>query len=487
VRRISLLIVLIGAALLLGAGTLLRSAEYDEQYTLFLTGAMARPAWPTTSVTAGDVVRLQAAHADLARIARDLRATDVHPPLYFWLVALWRTVFGNSLVIARLASVACALGALLAVARIAHHLGTTPWLAMLLTVGCYGFAYTGAIARGFALAQMLTLCGVAVALNPRPRTAFSGVLLGAACFTNYLAAFTPAALLGWLALRREDRRLLLLSAGIAPFLAADLMFFLAQRQTREGQFPPFHALSAIPRIGKYLTAALFGGLPLYVDGLARTAVSTGLALLMLGLSGLIVWRWRRIGTPRAPLAAAAVATPIGLLLLGLAFDTTPIELRYLAFSLPFLALLLAGALHTLPTLMRLTSGGLVLTIQAAAIAGWLTRPETMQPARATAAAAATLVADGTVLLPRGNDGVGIVGAFANEAPAGLRLLLVAGDEPATSIRHRAAGFPRVALALIAQDDSSRAAGANMRDAFADPCWRETGSRGAVLVFQQIGR
>ena len=29
--------------------------------------------------------------------------------------------------------------------------------AVLLTVGCYGFAYTGAIERGFAMAQMLSV------------------------------------------------------------------------------------------------------------------------------------------------------------------------------------------------------------------------------------------------------------------------------------------------------------------------------------------
>ena len=39
--------------------------------------------------------------------------------------------------------------------------------------------------------------------------------------------------------------------------------------------------------------------------------------------------------------AAAVAPPIGLLLLGAVFNNTPIELRYLSFGLPFVALLLA--------------------------------------------------------------------------------------------------------------------------------------------------
>ena len=480
---------LIGAALLLGAGALLRSTEYDEQYTLFVTGMVTRPAWPTTGLTAGEVVRLQAAQADPARIAADLRATDVHPPLYFWLIALWRTTFGNSLLIARLGSVACALGALLAVARIARQLGAPLCLAMLLTLGCYGFAYTGAIARGFALAQLLTLCGIATALTAdrlRKRAILAGVLLGAASFANYLAGFTAVAAAGWFALRRKGRQFLLACIGMAPFLAADLSFFLAQRRSRDGQFPSFHLLSAISRIAKYLAAVMFGGLPLYVEGPARLAVSIAVATLVLGVIGLVAWRWRLNGpaAARTLLAASAAATPAGLLLLGLAFNTTPIELRYLVFAAPFLALLLAGALGTLPTVTGATLAGLALAAQTAALAGWLTQPQTMQPAREAAMAAAALVTDGVVLLPHGNDGVGIVGAFADEAPPGLRMLLVAGDEPASRIRHRTAAFPHVALALVAQDDSSRAAVAAMRDAFTAPCWREMARQGDLVVFEQ---
>ena len=61
---------------------------------------------------------------------------------------------------------------------------------------------------------------------------------------------------------------------------------------------------------------------------------------------LVIRRRRRIATPerRLLLAMATVAPPAGLLLLGLAFDNTPIELRYLAFATPFIGLLLAAAL-----------------------------------------------------------------------------------------------------------------------------------------------
>src|SRR5665213_3336499 len=164
------------AAVVLSAAAGLRGAEYDEQYTLFLTAGIARPSWPETPFTAGDVRTMQMGHAGLAAIARDLRATDVHPPLYFWAVALWRRMIGAGLFAARMFSVLCGLGALVAVGMIAARAGISPALAMLLTLGCYGFAYTSAIARGFALAQMLTLAGVAVLMSARGRrrVAFAG-------------------------------------------------------------------------------------------------------------------------------------------------------------------------------------------------------------------------------------------------------------------------------------------------------------------------
>ena len=137
---------------------------------------------------------------------------------------------------------------------------------------------------------------------------------------------------------------------------------------------------------------------------------------------------------------AAAAPPIGLLLLGFAFDNTPIELRYLAFATPFIGLLLAAAL---PRHIRHA----VLAVQAIALLGLMTRPETMQPARATAIAAASLVGDGVVLLPHGNDGVGIVGAFAVEAPPALRLLVIGRDASPAQIRARASGYPRVGARL----------------------------------------
>ena len=143
------------ACLVLLAAAWLRGAEYDEQYTLFLTAGTPRPDWPGTPLTAAEVVARQGTRSGAAAIARDLRATDVHPPLYFWTVAAWRMSVADGLFGTRLLSVGFSVGALALVGALARRAGVPAAVAMLLTLGCYGFVYTGVVARGFALAQVL--------------------------------------------------------------------------------------------------------------------------------------------------------------------------------------------------------------------------------------------------------------------------------------------------------------------------------------------
>src|ERR1700689_4717911 len=88
--RSRFLAVLLPCALVLLLVAWQRGAEYDEQYTLFLTSGVPRPDWPASMFPAGLARQLQSGDASMTAIAHDLRVTDVHPPLYFWLVALWR-------------------------------------------------------------------------------------------------------------------------------------------------------------------------------------------------------------------------------------------------------------------------------------------------------------------------------------------------------------------------------------------------------------
>jgi hypothetical protein len=478
--------VLLLAACVLAGAAVLRSAEYDEQYTLFVTSETPRPDWPATAFPAGAARAMQAPRAGFAAIAQALRQTDVHPPLYFWAVSAWRRAVDEGLLAARLLSVGFALTALAAVGMIARQANIPACLAMLLTLGCYGFAYTGTVARGFAMAQALSLWGVWLLCTRRWRGAGvgAGALLGAAVLTNYLAAFVGCAALAWRFLSGW-RAAVPAVLGFVAFVPVELWFFVAQRNSREGQFPPFEPFGALLRLARYAGGSVFGGLPLYVAPRLTLGVGAAVSLLLAAMIVLIALRWCRLDARlRTLLAAGALAPPCGLLLLGVVFGNTPIELRYLAFALPFFALLLAGAIASLPRRAGAAFASLVLCMQGLAIAGLLTRPETMQPAREAAREVIEAEAD-VVLVPRGDDGVGIPAAFAREAPASTRLLVIAGDETPAEIRARAMAFPRVAVNAIAQDAASRAAVAMMRSAFADPCWRLVSSRSMVSLFERV--
>lgn len=510
---------LLPCAVVLCLAAWLRGAEYDEQYTLFLTSGVPRPAWPVVVFPAGLARVLQSGDASLGAIARDLRVTDVHPPLYFWLVSLWRAAFGHGLVVARLLSVLLGLGALGLTGVIARTARVPPVWAMALTLGCYGFAYTSVVARGFALAQVLLLGGV-VGLLPGRRWwhfALSGALFGAATLSNYLALFAAgacllafgvesvrtglsprraasdlpkgndaaaASLIGGEATHPRHpppfRHVLAALGGFLVFVPGDLWWFLAQRGSRQGQFPPFSPGGSLARLAIRFTGDILGGLPLYVHGIASVAVTGGLGLLVVWLIFCLAWRWRSVGLApaRTMFALAALAPGVGLLLLGMLFNNTPIEVRYLTFSTPFVGLLLAGALG--PWWRTV-----LLAVQAASLAGLMLAPRTMQPARAAARAAAALVGDGVVLLPRGNDGVGIVGAFAIEAPPALPLLLIPAGATPEQIRARLGSWHRVVLALIEQDDASRAASEAMRRALVTPAWREVARDPNVAVYERV--
>ena len=86
-----------------------------------------------------------------------------------------------------------------------------------------------------------------------------------------------------------------------------------------------------------------------------------------------------------------------------------------------------------------------------------------------------------VLLPRGNDGVGIVGAFGIESPPLLPLLLVRPDDP---IAERIAPYRRVVLVLLGRDRDSTATLPLLRAAVAAPNWRPVAIGSNVEVYER---
>ena len=284
-----------------------------------------------------------------------------------------------------MASVLFSVVTLSLVALIARSDGIPMVPAVLLTVGCYGFAYTGAIARGFALAQMLSVAGGRRAARrgtPREPDAggrcasrrgdicklsggihgMRGAVARCRCVWSVIARSeaTPGPSSGacaqspwWCAAGWRLLRFARNDSGRGPGRFRSLgysqpvVLSCSTAKPLPAQFAPFEAVSAVARLAQYAAATLFGGLPLYVAGTLRKRPSPRhWLLLLLALIALIARRARHIATPetRVLLAMTAAAPPIGLLLLGFAFDNAPIELRYLAFATPYIGLLLAATL-----------------------------------------------------------------------------------------------------------------------------------------------
>jgi hypothetical protein len=270
--------------------------------------------------------------------------------------------------------------------------------------------------------------------------------------------------------------MLLLVAAALPFLAVqagNLSFFLAQRDSRQEQFAAFDPVAALVLLGQFNAANLFGGLPLYLDGVGRIVVAAGLVALLLAVALAVALRWRALGPTRWLWLGGFVAPSAGLLLLGAAFGNMPVELRYLSFAAPFAAALLAGAAagwaRRLPRLAP-AALAMVLLVQAAGAAGMALHPATRQAYRDALAALAPLLGPETLLLvPRGNDGVGIVGAVIAEAPP-RQPLLVLREEAAAALPDAVAGFPRLVLLGITDRDGALQAAAARAALQADPRW-----------------
>ena len=473
------------AFLLLTMAAELRPPEYDEAYSIFLTAGDPRPAWPQGVFHPAEVRDFYQGTPNPAQIARDLRNGDVHPPLYFWALEYWRRLTGPSWFAARMLSVIFSIAALTALAWLATLAEIPAATTILIATLSYGFAYTGIVARGFALAQLLNILGMALSVKAtktqKPTYAFTaGLAFGAAGFSNDLAIFIGAATLFWLSLGSEpespracigatrSKQTALTALGLAVFLPPIAYFFKAQHNSRLGQFAAFSPLHACLLLAKDSGAALFGGLPLYA-GRAGTLVAAALFILVASCAASVLKNWQ----PKLSLfAAAALATPTGLLALGFMFDNTPIEIRYLAFSLPFLALLLA---QTLPPRLRM----LLLMFEACALAGLILAPATMQPQAIAARDASRLAPPGAlILLPFGNDGVGIPGPFIASSPGPARLQLIKpGQFP------KLAAEQHVILVTIQVDAASKQASTlALQSLQKNPCWIQTYSNRLAILF-----
>ncbi|MFC7689640.1 hypothetical protein ACFQY5_08420 [Paeniroseomonas aquatica] len=353
----------------------------------------------------------------------------------------------------------------------AWRVGLSPLMVGLLISFSYGFGYTGHIARGFALAHLLIAVTVFAVVEvvrsgvTAPRSslawaAIAGLASGLATMTNYLAVFPAAAVLAWVffaAVSWKRHLWIVFTAGI-PFcmtMIISLYFFVVQKDSRTGQFEPFSPFSMLARLAQFNMANLFGGLPLYVEGAARTAVGGSLAVLLLVVVAAAAYRWRQLGQTRWLWLSGALAPSAGLVGLGIAFGNSPVELRYVAFAAPFAAMLIASAATAWGRLAPVATAavlGLVLTVQFAGTLGMQLHSATQQPFRLAIAAASPYLGDSSVLLvPFGNDGVGITGSVLREiSPA--QSVLTMSNTNAQSVPLRASAYKMAVMFGVSDRD-----------------------------------
>jgi hypothetical protein len=121
----------------------------------------------------------------------------------------------------------------------------------------------------------------------------------------------------------------------------------------------------------------------------------------------------------------------------------------------------------------------VLCVEACGIVGLVAAPATMQPQGLAARQLHALsTASSLVLLPFGNDGVGIPGPFIAAAPGNIRLEILGPEQtPDLTSEHR------VTLITITVDAASKQQVSNtLAKLISDPCWTRETSKLFVEVF-----
>ena len=73
-------------------GVFNRAIWYDEAITLLETAGNAVPTWSALPTPAASQKKLMVGSPSLGEVATGLRETDVHPPVYYGLLSIWRQI-----------------------------------------------------------------------------------------------------------------------------------------------------------------------------------------------------------------------------------------------------------------------------------------------------------------------------------------------------------------------------------------------------------
>jgi len=373
------------AAVVRVPGLFSRSTWYDETVTLLETAAGDDTPAPERPTPAGILKSAFEGSRSLNGITEILITTDIHPPLYYWLLSRWRAGLGSSLEVARLLSLVCSLGAVAAMYALLRSARVhSPAIPAVLFALSTDAAHYGHEARGYALASLLVMVGAILAFHASTRPTSPARLavmipcLAAACLTEYVALFPVGAVLMWFA-ARTFRVSWPCAVGVPAAVA--LLFAATHR-----------ALGLHAQAGMLGTRAReetgFVGLAGEVKGILKSATATFaqarseggrdallLVLLALVALSLVVWlRNRPAGDPSGIVllfAGLAAAPPIGMFVVdtvfGMHVHRNPRYVMLAAPGLAFLASYGATRLRGRPRLVGLATLAIVAGVQLAAV------------------------------------------------------------------------------------------------------------------------
>jgi hypothetical protein len=339
-------------------GVFNRAIWYDEAITLLETAGNAIPIWSALPTPAATQKELFVGSPSLGEVAAGLRETDVHPPVYYGMLSIWRRIAGESLETARLFSVFWSTASVILLFFLLRAFGFKRpfWPSLVYSISS-GAVHYGHEARNYSLAMFFVISAAFLAVLLTQSEFFgkiqSGILsvlmavfCGLAFQTNYLTVFPIVVLLAWcFAWAPKIQRMYVIPAMILSVMISLVGFgtLVTQLGARPNQFQK--ALGFGQELMKIFNSNIvILWSPVTSNSAIRwTVVGTVLVLLFLSTAYLKA-AWREIDKRLFTLMAGlAMAPSLGLLALDLLFGKNLGKSSYVLFGGPAIVVLLTLA------------------------------------------------------------------------------------------------------------------------------------------------
>jgi hypothetical protein len=339
-------------------GVFTRAIWYDESITLLETAGNADPSWSALPTPAATEKELLVGSPTLGEVAAGLRETDVHPPVYYGLLSIWRRATGESLEAARLFSVLWSTACVIFLYLLLRVFGfARPFWPSLVYSLSSGAVHYGHEARNYSLAMFLVIFSaflghflIQIESNRRRKFWFLSASTATCCAlafqTNYLTVFPISLILAWcFAWAPKKQKIYVIPTIILTVMISLVGFGMLTNQlgARPNQFQK--ALGFGQELAKIINAnfEMLWNPVASSSGIRWTVIGTVFVLVLLSAAYLKT-AWDAIDKRFLTLIAGmAVAPSLGVLALDLLFGKNLGKSSYVLFGTPAIVVLLTLA------------------------------------------------------------------------------------------------------------------------------------------------